>query len=207
MIKLQGSKVAVVPVENPDKIGSLYIPEMAKDRLNQGFVKYRGPLTRHVKIGDYVLFSGYTGTLMHMEGEGKLIILPEKFIIAVVPELENKEVPGLYLKDKVNHAYNISDLAGVISDVLPELEYEVAQDLAAKLDKRGVVADYTAQYFTAQYELAMQYIAQAFGEDPAFRDSIKVVNANPHFDLDDEERAELVKDAADEDEDEYDAQS
>ena len=139
MIKIIKDNVAILPIEHADKIGSLYVPEIARERLNQGFVKYRGPDTKWLKIGMYVIFSGYTGTLTQIEGEGKLIIMPERFVIAELPEPKNIIVPGLFLRDREG-------------------------------------------YFPATYETAMNYIALAYGEDHAWRDSVQVKNArtNPN---------------------------
>lgn len=100
MIKISGNKVAIVPIENPDMIGSLYVPEIAKDRLNQGFVKYLGPDVKDLKVGAYVFFSGYTGTLTYIEREGKFIIMPEDFVIARLDNTEHMEIPGLFFVDR-----------------------------------------------------------------------------------------------------------
>lgn len=100
MIKLIGTQIAVQPVEDSDysPSGLLIIPDMAKDRADQGIVKYVGPKVKNVSIGDYVLFSGYTGTLLIIEGEGKLIIFPEDFVVARYVEDINIDIAGLYMK-------------------------------------------------------------------------------------------------------------
>ena len=98
VIRVTGSKVAIVPVENADMIGSLYIHEMAKDRLNQGFVKYKGPNVIDLTIGAYVSFSAYSGTLAYFEGEGKLLIMPEEFVVCELMEPKNLIVPGLFFR-------------------------------------------------------------------------------------------------------------
>ena len=97
MLKLQANKVAVVPLFDPDKIGSIYVPEQAKERVDQGIVKYCGPDCELVTIGDHVVFSGYTGTTVSIEGEGIMIILPEDFIAATL-EMPVTDVPGLYFQ-------------------------------------------------------------------------------------------------------------
>lgn len=72
------------------------------ERCDQGVVKYLGADVTSVKIGDYVFFSGYTGTLMEIEGEGKLIILPEKFVEVIFDIDKFHTVPGLYFKGRDN---------------------------------------------------------------------------------------------------------
>ena len=98
MVRVPGSNVAITPIFDPDvSAGGLYIPEMAKERCDQGIVKYVGPLVKWIRENDYVLFSGYSGTLIQLEGEGKLIVMPEKFVIAKI-EPDNVDVRGVYFK-------------------------------------------------------------------------------------------------------------
>jgi chaperonin GroES len=100
MITLAGSKIAVRPIFDPDRTpGGLYIPTQAQERADQGIVKYVGPDVVDVRVGDYVLFSGYAGTLVILEGEGRFIILPEEFIICTVIRDSFFEVPGLFFKE------------------------------------------------------------------------------------------------------------
>lgn len=74
--------VYIIPLEDKNKIGSLYVPETAKQRVDQGIVKYRGPLSKHVKRGDHVIFSGYDGSQIVTEDDGLLYVMPEEFILA-----------------------------------------------------------------------------------------------------------------------------
>ncbi len=81
MLTLPKDKVAVAYIGDPERTKSgIYIPDVAKERADQGVVKYIGPDVRSVKVGDYVVFSGWTGTVLHIEGEGGLIILPESHL-------------------------------------------------------------------------------------------------------------------------------
>jgi co-chaperonin GroES (HSP10) len=102
MLRLPPHKVAVTPLFDTLKYGSLYIPEQARERCDQGIVKYIGSGCKWIKIGDHVTFSGYTGTLLSLEGEGLLIILPEEFAVAVIEyngaEIAKVEIPGLFFK-------------------------------------------------------------------------------------------------------------
>jgi co-chaperonin GroES (HSP10) len=78
----------------------------AGERCDQGVVKYIGSQVKSIEIGDYVFFSGYTGTLVHVEGEGRLIILPEDFIEFKMNIDTFHEVPGLYFKDNKGNYFN-----------------------------------------------------------------------------------------------------
>lgn len=102
MIKLTGNKVAVRPRFDSDRSpsGLLIIPEEAKTRADQGIVKYIGPEVKDTRIGDYVIFSGYAGTLVNMEGEGKLIILPEDFLVFTLVRSFETAIEGLYFRDR-----------------------------------------------------------------------------------------------------------
>ena len=101
MINLTGNKIAVVPIYDPEKIGSIIVPDIAKTRSDQGLVKYVGKEVVDIEIGDYVIFSGYTGTLLTLEDEGRLIIMDAGFVVAKVdpPDmLTNTNVPGLFFR-------------------------------------------------------------------------------------------------------------
>lgn len=100
MITLAGNNVAMVPLFDPDiTSGGLYVPEMAKERCDQGIVKYKGPKVLWIDIGDHVLFSGYSGTYVEVGDEGKLIIMPENFCIIKIHG-ETTEVPGLFFRGR-----------------------------------------------------------------------------------------------------------
>ena len=112
MIQLPYNKIACEPIFDSDLTpsGLLYVPDTAKERCDQGIVKYVGIQKPNeetgelhflggIQPGDYVLFSGYTGTLVELEDEGLLIIMPVEFIIAkILPPVT--DIEGLYFKDK-----------------------------------------------------------------------------------------------------------
>lgn len=102
MLNLLENKVAIQPVFDADRIGSIYIPDQAKSRCKQGLVKYIGPDVKDVSIGDYVFFPGYTGTVFNLEGEGLLIIMKESSIVASINsnKWDSINVNGLYFKDR-----------------------------------------------------------------------------------------------------------
>ena len=91
-IKPIGDKLLVeVLEEEADKVGSLYVPDTAKEKPQQGKVVAVGegrkdgkdiiPLT--VKAGDVVLYGKYSGTEIKHEGKDYLI-LSESDVLAIV---------------------------------------------------------------------------------------------------------------------------
>lgn len=76
----------------------LEVPDIAKERCDQGIVKYVAPGVKEIKVGDHVLFGGYTGSTVALEGEGVLIILRETFVTAVIHGPDTT-VPGLFFMD------------------------------------------------------------------------------------------------------------
>lgn len=119
MIRLTGNKIAVTPIFDPTLVGEEYsvrpgatvrlsdgevvtmgapvgliIPDDARERCDQGIVKYVGPKVKDVRIGDYVIFSGYVGTLINVDDE-RLIIMPEEFCQAVL-EAPTTDIAGVY---------------------------------------------------------------------------------------------------------------
>jgi co-chaperonin GroES (HSP10) len=131
--KLLPKRVAVIPIRDPDTIdakarftpaevewmkkegitnlqmnASIVVPENAKRRTDQGIVKYIGDDVRDIRVGDYVIFSGFSGQLMHFKGEGPngepqsedLIIIHSDFVFAVLDEIPFTPVPGLYFKTR-----------------------------------------------------------------------------------------------------------
>jgi co-chaperonin GroES (HSP10) len=105
MLRLNRDNVAIIPIRDPDKIGLLYVPDIAKERTDQGIVKYMGPDCKYVKIGDYVAFSGYSGTLFNIQDPERpqeivedVIIISEDFIVAVMDDLADSDVPGLHFR-------------------------------------------------------------------------------------------------------------
>jgi co-chaperonin GroES (HSP10) len=87
-LKMLGRDLAIIPIEDPDRIGHIIIPEEAKQRADQGVVKYKGPDVRFLSVGDHVLFSGYTGEKVSLNDEGVLIVMSEEDVLAVLGEPE-----------------------------------------------------------------------------------------------------------------------
>lgn len=104
MFELLGNKIGVIPIHDPDKIGSLYIP--TQQVPDNGIVKYVGRDVKYVSIGDHVVFSGYTGTELTIQtpnGQKEhIIVLPEDFVGAKIHDEGSIQVPGLYIKQRNN---------------------------------------------------------------------------------------------------------
>jgi co-chaperonin GroES (HSP10) len=79
--------------------GLLHIPDVAKARCDQGIIKYTGPACKHLNEGDYVLFSPYSGDLVFLEDEGRVIVMREIAVIAIIHP-PGTDIPGLYFMDE-----------------------------------------------------------------------------------------------------------
>lgn len=126
MIRLIKNQVAVTPIFDPDQSpGGIWIPDMAKERCDQGIVKYIGPDVQDIGVGMYVLFSGYTGTLVHIAGEGPLIIMTEPFIVCQLPEVDNIHIPGLYFKNNQGQYFKATyeEIINFIADAFKYSEH------------------------------------------------------------------------------------
>lgn len=70
-----------------DKVGSIFIPDAAKERPNQGDVLAVGNgkngNTPLVKVGDKILFGKYSGTDVKVDGR-ELLIVREDEILGVM---------------------------------------------------------------------------------------------------------------------------
>ena len=98
MLTIPKNKICVTPLFDPSvSKGGIIIPDIAKERCDQGIIKYVGEGVTGLKVGDYVLFSGYSGTLIALEGEGNIIILHTNDVRAVINP-DDIEIPGLYMK-------------------------------------------------------------------------------------------------------------
>ena len=74
----------ILPFEETSNIGLITSPDPFKKRSTQGIVKYRGPWTTgEIKRGDHVIYPGYSGDQMVIEGEGLMDLIPEEGISAL----------------------------------------------------------------------------------------------------------------------------
>lgn len=93
MIKPLRDRVIVQRFETSvDKVGSIYIPDAAKERPNQGDVIAVGPgkvtsegyhIPLEVQVGDKILFGKYAGTEVKLDGR-ELLIVREDEIMGVM---------------------------------------------------------------------------------------------------------------------------
>lgn len=88
MLQMLRDRVAIRTISDPDMVGSLYIPETAKRRSDQGVIIYKGDDVEELKVGDHVLFSAYSGTQISVAEEGHYLIMPESEVVAVLGEGE-----------------------------------------------------------------------------------------------------------------------
>ena len=80
----------VLPLAETSEIGLIIKPNEDRAQMAQGIVKYRGPWTTgDIKRGDHVLFSGYVGDEIALEGEGLLKMLPEEAVDAIWEDGDN----------------------------------------------------------------------------------------------------------------------
>lgn len=139
MISMIEDKVAIIPLFDPDKSkGGIWIPETAKDRCDQGIVKYIGPKCKYTKPGDYVFFSGYAGTALQFEDEGVMIIMREKGIQGSFAgkELDDLEIPGMFFegqKDKGKRTFFPATYEFAI-----DLIQKALQDAPFRLDIKSI---------------------------------------------------------------------
>jgi len=164
MIHLTSNKVAITPILDPDKTpGGLYIPDIAKERADQGIVKYIGPRVKDIKIGDYVLFGGYDGTTVRLEGEGTFILIREPFIKCIL-DRPDTDINGLYFRSKID------------KDEQEEIRREILDAIRVAIETNNVSDDIIDSileiyakhdpYFTATHEMAINLVAEAWKDHP-----------------------------------------
>jgi co-chaperonin GroES (HSP10) len=114
MIELLDDKIAVIPLEDPDKIGSIWIPDQAKQRADQGIVKYKGPNVSEIFVGAHVFYGGYVGTKVSVEGEGVLVIMSESDVQLIFVEESERLIPASEIIDLVDrvHGQMLTSIGG-----------------------------------------------------------------------------------------------
>ncbi len=85
-LKPIGDDCIIHPIDNPEKIGMIHVPEREKrDVINQGIVVAKGPLvTSEIETSDHVLFNGYSGDKVSLASGGIFFVIPESYVIAVM---------------------------------------------------------------------------------------------------------------------------
>lgn len=165
MIKLTENKIAVQAVPDPDKTpGGIIIPDEAKERSDQGIVKYIGPKVKDIKVGDYVLFSAYTGTTIQLpDDDGVLIVFREPFVMAIIGDdkkggFDETEIPGLYFKEKQDHTLVLSQVEALLR------RYGIT-DTNATIELFSIWRE-NNPYFPATYEQAIRLAAETIKNHP-----------------------------------------
>jgi chaperonin GroES len=91
-IKPLADRVVIAPLEAAEeKVGSIYIPDTAKEKPQEGQIVAVGPgrmedgkiVPMSVKVGDRVLFGKYAGTEIKKDGKEYLIVR-ESDILAII---------------------------------------------------------------------------------------------------------------------------
>ena len=91
-IKPLGDRVLIQPLnQQEEKVGSIYIPDTAKEKPQEGTVEAVGPgrtedgklISPEVKVGDKILYGKYSGTEIKHGGKDFLIIR-ESDILAII---------------------------------------------------------------------------------------------------------------------------
>jgi len=91
-LKPLGDRVLIRFVEAEETIGSIIIPDTAKEKPQQGIIEAVGDgridekgkrLPMHVKAGQQVLFGRWSGTEVRLEGK-EYMVLRETDILAVL---------------------------------------------------------------------------------------------------------------------------
>lgn len=188
LLELVGNKVLIQPRYDPSTSeGGIIIPDVAKERCDQGIVKYIGPKVRDLKVGDYVLFGGYDGTTIQFgeKVEDTLILIHEPFIKCVIRNI-NVEVPGLYFRSRISDEELRKDLG---SALMPLSVSSASVD--ETIDHILEIFGSHDPYFPATYEIATQIIMEAFSHEPK---RLNVVNK-----IYDREKTEYLEGREDED--------
>ena len=86
-IKPLGDRVLVLPAPAEEKVGSIIIPDTAKEKPLHGKVVATGNGTKDeemfLKEGDEVLYGKYPGTELEYEGT-KYLMMPQSAVLAVI---------------------------------------------------------------------------------------------------------------------------
>lgn len=120
MITVPRNKVAIRFIQDRTTTPSgIYTGE--SERSDQGIVKYIGADVTFIRPGDYVLFSGWSGSVVHIEGEGGLIFLLEDAIECILHP-PTTEIAGLFHVDQ-NGEYFPATYESTIEMIRDQYDY------------------------------------------------------------------------------------
>lgn len=162
MLRVKKNDVAVAPIFDPPKTrGGLFIPEIAKERSDQGIVKYIGKDVDDVYYGDHVMFAAYDGTLTNLTGEGLLIILPADKIVAVIHPPETR-IDGIYFKSPLTKEETQELKEELQSIIINHMSLEgIVGSIPELIDKIFAAGFLKNQYWPCTYEMTVELIAEA----------------------------------------------
>ena len=124
-----GNDVILHPIERTKKIGSIYIPNPERTKVNQGIVVAMGPKVKEdLGLGDHVLFNGYSGDQVTLAESGKFYVIPDTHIVAKMEETEVRIVTTEAVKE-------------LIKARIGELRSKNTHFFAAKLVARDIESD------------------------------------------------------------------
>jgi len=135
----------ILPIDDESltSSGLLYLPDTNKQRTDQGIIKYRGPNTSgELRVGDHVFFSGYDGDEIVIEGEGRLIIIPEPFIDAVWTDGEDNYTLTIPQVQNL-----VTRTAGDIATTLDESEQVLVRRLGKMVNERLEDSAFTMELY------------------------------------------------------------
>jgi len=175
-------RVAISPIYDSDvsASGNIIIPNEAKERCDQGIVKYIGPdVSENIAIGDHVSFSGYTGTTVRIgsghgdyENDEILIIVPEPFIVMKILGVVTS-LPGLYFKSgdeqQIDCVARITYKITKLLNITDERAEEIMQIIIDELRD-------SEKYFEATHEKVIEHIAWLITNDPKHRQKFGITD-------------------------------
>ncbi len=175
-LKLKAGQVAVEPIYDSDFYNPtsrlIKIPEQSKERCDQGFIRDLGEgCDPALKIGDHIIFSGYSGTTVVVDNELSIIIHYTHVKGVIISEYI---VPGLYLRAKVL----TYPLEGQIQNTLNSFDQgDMKENEAVETIMRAFASYVNELLVPAQNQIALRFIADAapkvdVKENPSDRDSI-----------------------------------
>ena len=98
MISVPAGRVAIRYIQDPKMTeGGIHL--LNTERSDQGIVKYIGRGVEDIKVGDYVVFSGWQGTTVHISEEYSLIFMEEDKVECILHPPAT-EISGLYHRDR-----------------------------------------------------------------------------------------------------------
>ena len=94
----KSDRVLVRRIEAPEQIGSIFIPDSAREQLYEGIVIATGPgrkseknilIPMSIAVGSRVMWGKYSGIVLTQEGEALMLLREEEIILNLIPEEED----------------------------------------------------------------------------------------------------------------------